>query len=90
MATEENVRGSDDSTCQARVNMAQDESQDAADPPAPDARAIASIIKAKPPVPLLPEGGQVVDRFGSDEVAKGLADIIEKVEPPYTISISGS
>lgn len=70
--------------------MAQDESPEATDPPKPDSRAVASIIKERPPVPLLPEGGKVVDRFGSDEVAKGLADIIEKVEPPYTISISGS
>jgi hypothetical protein len=70
--------------------VAEVERQDTSDSPEPDARAVASVIKAKPPVPLLAEGGRVVDRFGSDDVAKGLADIIEKVEPPYTISISGS
>ena len=70
--------------------MPQDVNPEAADPTELDPRAVASVIKARPPVPLLPEGGKVVDRFGSDEVAKGLAHIIEKVEPPYTISISGS
>jgi hypothetical protein len=58
--------------------------------PPVDSRAVASVIKARPPVPLLAEGGKVVDRFGSGDVAKGLADIVTKVEPPYTISISGS
>ena len=35
------------------------------DRPGLDARAVASVIKVRPPVALLPEGGTVVDRFGS-------------------------
>lgn len=58
--------------------------------PVADARAVARVIKDKPPVPLLREEIEVIDRFGSLDVAKGLADVIEKVEPPFTISISGS
>jgi KAP family P-loop domain len=55
-----------------------------------DPRVVASVIKDKPPVELLREDIKVVDRFGSLEVANGLADVVEKVEPPFTISISGA
>ena len=45
-----------------------------------DPRVVASVIKEKPPVELLREDIKVVDRFGSVEVANGLADVIEQVE----------
>jgi pantothenate kinase-related protein Tda10 len=70
--------------------MASGEMTGAATEPTADPKAIASLIKDVPPVPLLREGIEVVDRFGSHEVANRLADVVEKVEPPFTISISGS
>lgn len=69
--------------------MTSSESVGAAEAPT-DPQAIANLIEGKPPVPLLGEETSVVDRFGSLDVAIGLADIIEKVEPPFTISISGA
>lgn len=55
-----------------------------------DPRAVANVIKPKPPVALLREDIRVVDQFGSLDVANRLGDVVEKVEPPFTISVSGA
>jgi hypothetical protein len=55
-----------------------------------DQRLVANLIKSKPPVPLLKDDGPVFDRFGSGEIAKRLASVIETVDPPFTISLSGA
>jgi hypothetical protein len=55
-----------------------------------DERLVANLIKSSPPVPLLKDEGPVSDRFGSGDIAKRLADIIETTDPPFTISLSGA
>lgn len=70
--------------------MTSSESNEGTTEPTADPRVVSSVIKNKPPVELLREDIKVVDRFGSLEVANGLADVIEMVEPPFTISISGA
>jgi len=55
-----------------------------------DERLVANLIKLRPPVPLLKDEGPVSDRFGSGDIAKRLADVIERTDPPFTISLSGA
>jgi KAP family P-loop domain len=70
--------------------MTSSEEAEATTEPMTDPRLVSSVIKDKPPVALLREDIKVDDRFGSQAVADGLADVIQKVEPPFTISISGT
>ena len=59
---------------------------------------LSKVLAPTPPAPLIkddeplePDGSPAgVDRFGGKEIAEHLGRIIEKAEPPYTISLSGS
>ena len=61
-----------------------------------DSLLLASTLKPEPPVALIKDDDPidddepVPDRFGTSEIAERLARIVERMEPPYTISLSGS
>jgi hypothetical protein len=62
-----------------------------------DPLLLEAVLKETPPVALVKDdepfdeatGAGLVDRFGTSEIAKRLAGIVEQMEPPYTISLSG-
>lgn len=61
------------------------------------AALLATVLKEAPPRSLIQDeeprddrGDRIgEDRFGTGDVAKQLARVLEKVDPPYTISLSG-
>jgi hypothetical protein len=56
------------------------------------------VLKEEPPVALIKDdepfdeatGSGLVDRFGTSEIAQRLAKVIQRMDPPYTISLSGA
>jgi len=56
------------------------------------------VLKKEPPVALIKDDepfdetmeSGLIDRFGTSEIAQRLAKIIQQMEPPYTISLSGA
>jgi hypothetical protein len=63
-----------------------------------DPMLVAYLVQSNPPVSLLkddepldPDGNPIgPDHFGTGDVAERFARVIAKIEPPYTISLSGS
>jgi hypothetical protein len=47
------------------------------------------VVDDYPPSPLLLDEQATDDRFGSAEVTNRLAPILQQIDPPYTVSISG-
>lgn len=80
---------------EARTFVTDESGQQLGDKAAVDPLTLARVLKATPPVALIkddePKTGKAEpDRFGTGDVAKRLSAIVEQVEPPYTISLSGS
>lgn len=74
--------------------MTDEGGQQLGDEAAIDPLALARVLKEKPPVALIKDdepsdGKEPPDRFGTAEVAERLSQIVEKIEPPYTVSLSG-
>ncbi len=60
-----------------------------------DPLSLAHVLQKTPPAALIKDdepddGKDPPDRFGTKGVAERLAAVIERIEPPYTVSLSGS
>ncbi len=72
--------------------------QQPADEQTKDPLLLELVLQEEPPVALIKDdepfdetsGTGLVDRFGTAEIAQRLAKVVQRVEPPYTISLSGA